>query len=91
MITKKDILEAIGAEFHEDKFVSGMLVGIGVGAIVGGAVALLLAPKTGPEIRELLSERGADLVEKAKTRIGLKQDGGRVGVEGATTTTPGIR
>ena len=77
MITKRDIMEALGAEIHEDKLVTGMLIGIGIGAIVGGAVALLMAPKTGPEMREMLSERGADLVEKAKTRVGLGQNGGK--------------
>ena len=71
MFTKKDVLEAIGAEIHEDRFITGMLVGIGVGAIVGGAVALLLAPRTGPEMRQLITERGSDLVEKAKNRIGM--------------------
>ncbi len=77
MITKRDILEALGAEIHEDKFMTGMLVGIGVGAIVGGAVALLMAPKTGPEMRTMLSERSHDLVEKAKERIGAKGNGGK--------------
>lgn len=75
MITKKDILEAIGAD-TDDRFMSGMLVGIGVGAIVGSAVAMLLAPKTGTEIRHIIGERGSDLIEKAKTRVGLSKNGG---------------
>src|SRR5262249_15364684 len=71
MLTKKDILEAIGVDGASDRFVAGMLVGIGVGAMVGSAVAMLLAPRTGAEMRHLIGERSADLVEKAKTKIGI--------------------
>lgn len=84
MITKKDILSALGAEIHEDNFLSGMLVGIGVGAIVGGAVAMLFAPKTGPEMRQIISERVPELIDKAKTRVGLANNGNKA-VEGTTT------
>jgi len=76
MITKKDILEALGAN-TEDHFISGMLLGIGVGAIVGSAVAILLAPKTGQEMRQLISERSSEYLEKAKNRIGLAGNGGQ--------------
>ncbi len=71
MITKKDILSALGAEVHEDHFLTGMLVGIGVGAIVGGAVAVLFAPRTGSEMRQLISERVPEIVDRAKSKIGL--------------------
>jgi gas vesicle protein len=74
MISKKDILEAIGAD-TDDRFMTGMLVGIGVGAIVGSAVAMLLAPRTGSEIRHIISEKGSDLIEKAKTRVGISKNG----------------
>ncbi|HIJ90805.1 MAG: YtxH domain-containing protein [Desulfobulbaceae bacterium] len=37
------------------------------GTVVGAAIALLTAPKTGQETRELLADYGADLKEKAKT------------------------
>jgi YtxH-like protein len=75
MITKKDILEALGAN-TEDHFLSGMLLGIGVGAIVGSAVAILFAPRTGVEMRQLISEKGSSLVEKAKSRIASGKNGG---------------
>src|SRR5712692_1921715 len=39
-----------------------------IGAIIGAGVALLLAPKTGEETRELLREKGADLAKKAQER-----------------------
>jgi hypothetical protein len=77
MFTKKDILDALGAN-TEDHFLSGLLLGIGVGALVGSAAAILLAPKTGQEMRQLLSERGQTFVEKARNRIGMaKSDGGQ--------------
>jgi gas vesicle protein len=71
MITKKDILTALGAEIHEDHFLTGMLVGIGVGAIVGGAVAILFAPRSGVETRQIIGERVPQYVDKAKTKIGI--------------------
>jgi len=80
MITKKDILEALGAQ-QEDRFLAGMLLGIGVGAIVGSAVAVLLSPKAGPELRHLINERGTELLEKAKTKVGLTKNGGGVSSE----------
>lgn len=39
-----------------------------IGAIIGAGVALLLAPKTGEETRELLREKGADFARKAQER-----------------------
>jgi gas vesicle protein len=75
MITKRDIFAALGAE-NESHFMAGMLVGIGVGAIVGSAVAMLFAPRTGEQMRHLIGEKVPDLVDKAKTRIGLGRDGG---------------
>jgi gas vesicle protein len=38
-----------------------------LGGLVGAAAALLLAPKTGKETRELLSEHGGDWARKAQT------------------------
>jgi gas vesicle protein len=41
---------------------------LAVGAVIGAAVALLLAPRTGDETRELLRERGSDLAKQARER-----------------------
>lgn len=46
----------------------GALGLLAVGAVVGAAVALLLAPRTGDETRELLRERGTDLAKQARER-----------------------
>jgi gas vesicle protein len=41
---------------------------LAVGAVIGAAVALLLAPRIGDETRELLRERGSDLAKQARER-----------------------
>ncbi len=41
-------------------------VGLVAGAIVGGAVAALLVPHSGPEIREQIAERGLELKGQAE-------------------------
>jgi gas vesicle protein len=74
MVNVRDILESI-AHVREDRFITGMAVGLGIGAVVGGAVALLLAPRSGHEMRQLISERSSELVERAKSRAGI---GGKV-------------
>ncbi len=42
------------------------LVGILLGTIVGAAVGLLLAPQSGEETREVLSDQARELSEKVK-------------------------
>jgi gas vesicle protein len=39
-----------------------------VGALIGAGVALLLAPRTGEETREILREKGADWARRAQER-----------------------
>ncbi len=43
-----------------------MLAGFVLGAAVGGALALLLAPRTGKETREKLSKTAQEFAEAAK-------------------------
>ena len=38
-----------------------------LGGLIGAGAALLLAPKTGRETRELLAERGGDVARRAQT------------------------
>jgi gas vesicle protein len=56
------------SEEHEDLNFLGALGLLAVGALIGAAVALLLAPKTGEETRELLREKGTDLARQARER-----------------------
>jgi len=44
-----------------------------LGALAGAAAALLLAPKTGRETRDLLAERGGELLKVAQEKAGETQ------------------
>ncbi len=46
-----------------------MLVGLLVGAAVGTIAALMLAPTTGKQSRELVRERTGKIVNAAKSRL----------------------
>jgi hypothetical protein len=56
------------SEERDDLNFLGALGLLAVGAIIGAAAALLLAPKTGEETRELLRERGTDWARQARDR-----------------------
>lgn len=49
-----------------NKFVAGMLVG----AAVGAAAGVLLAPQSGKDTRKVLGERAGRMGKKAGTRLG---------------------
>ncbi len=44
-----------------------------LGALVGAGVALLMAPKTGKEARDLLAEKGGEFAKKAREAAGDAQ------------------
>jgi len=46
--------------------ISSFFSGFFVGALIGGATALLLAPQSGEETRDQLREKGIELREKAE-------------------------
>lgn len=71
-----------------ERFMTGMLIGVAVGF----GLALLLAPKTGEEMRDDLMQRGIELRDRAgelasKMPFG---DGEQLRAEKATTDQPGI-
>lgn len=45
-----------------------------LGTLAGAAAALLLAPKSGQETRDLLAEQGAELWRKAQEATGVSPD-----------------
>jgi gas vesicle protein len=45
----------------------GFLIGVFVGWLVGGTIALLLAPETGEELREQLRSRSANFLGEIKS------------------------
>lgn len=49
-------------DYHGSGFLTGMLLGVGVGA----AAALLFAPKSGEETRGAIRERGLELKSRAE-------------------------
>lgn len=66
--SKRDILSALGLE-SENTFWTAALAGFGVGCIVGAAVAVMVTPKSGPELRADLMDRTRDLQGKARDMI----------------------
>ena len=68
MISKDDILAALGLEQSND-WIAPAIIGFGVGALVGAAVAFMVAPKAGAELREDLFERGRRYVDKAREQV----------------------
>lgn len=59
------------------------LAGVGVGALVGAAAGLLLAPKAGTETRAELTERFDELKTKVTDWMREKRDKARGAVESA--------
>ena len=45
-------------------------IGLLVGAVIGGGVALLYAPKSGQETRELIRDKSGDIYEVVKKKVG---------------------
>ncbi len=53
---------------------TGFFTGLLIGAVIGGAVALLYAPQSGPETRRLVKEKAIDVKEKAAKAVGKIKD-----------------
>jgi len=51
--------------FDERNTTKGFLIGVLTGGVVGGSIALLLAPKSGKELRKDISEKTDDLLKEA--------------------------
>jgi hypothetical protein len=65
---KRDILNAVGLE-TENNFWTVALAGFGVGCLVGAAVAIMVAPKSGRELRSDLMDKGRDLIGRGKEEM----------------------
>jgi len=86
------VLESMGLQVRRSR-VSGFFSGTGIflaGIIIGGAAALLLAPKAGLETRSDLEDKLDSVIEKLKGMVGQKTtegeetEGGKT--SGATAT-----
>lgn len=67
-ISKEDILDALGIERSGGWF-GPAAAAFGIGLVVGAAAALLLAPKSGQELREDLTNKMREM------REGMQQPG----------------
>ena len=65
---KKDILSALGLE-TESSFWTAAMAGFGVGCLVGAAVAIMVAPKSGKELRSDLTDKARDLISRGKEEV----------------------
>jgi hypothetical protein len=65
---KKDILSALGLE-TESSFWTAAMAGFGVGCLVGAAVAIMVTPKSGRELRSDLSDKARDLINRGKDEV----------------------
>jgi YtxH-like protein len=94
------VLEAMGLQVRRSAFGS-LASGTGIflaGCIVGGAVALMFAPKAGLELRSDLEDKLDTVIDKLKNLVGQKVEGEETAegirknketTAGATTRTPG--
>ena len=73
MVKKEDILEALGFDTGTNWFPIAM-AGFGLGCLVGAAVAILVAPKSGRELRTDLMQKGRDIIGRGKESMGMGQD-----------------
>ena len=49
-------------------FAKGLCIGLVSGAVIGGVVALLFAPKTGKETRQLIKDKATEVVNAVKEK-----------------------
>jgi len=83
--TKEQVLDALGIE-EEKGWIPVALAGFGVGCLVGAAVSMLLAPKSGRELRGDIAERGRNLFQRGKHE--LEERGVHVGQNPNQTPSP---
>ena len=48
--------------------VIGFGIGLLTGAVIGGTIALLFAPKTGKETRQIIKDKATEVVDTAKEK-----------------------
>jgi hypothetical protein len=73
--SKSDILNALGIE-TEARWWTSAFIGFGVGCAVGAAVAMLIAPKSGRELRQDIVDRGRDLMHRGREQFGMRPEEG---------------
>jgi len=54
----------------ESENLKAFCIGLVAGLVIGGAVALLYAPKTGKETRKLIKDKATEVVDTVKEKTG---------------------
>ena len=70
---------------------SSLLQGFLIGSAVGAAAAILLAPKSGKELRSDIKEKGNDVLDGAKRLCSDAQTKAKALVEGAKSGVEDLR
>jgi hypothetical protein len=66
-IDRSDILDALGFRSRDfGDWVVPALIGFGVGALLGGGIALLFAPRAGGELRESLLGKARGVIRRGE-------------------------
>jgi gas vesicle protein len=52
----------------ESKTLAGFGIGLLTGAVIGGVIALLYAPKTGKETRQLIRDKATEVVDEVREK-----------------------
>ena len=68
-ISREDILDALGIE-RSGSWFGPAAAAFGIGLVVGAAAALLLAPKSGEELRQDLSQKMREMREQVRPEQG---------------------
>lgn len=91
---KKEIrrqLEAMDARKREEKAANeGFLGGLVLGIVVGAVAALIFAPKSGSETREMVAETATDLKHKAEELTGQAKDAAEDAASGKADEGPAV-
>jgi gas vesicle protein len=56
----------------------GFIIGLALGALVGAAAALLLAPESGEELRKDIGEKSDELKTRAQQQVSSLEEQGRI-------------
>jgi hypothetical protein len=72
-LDKDQILDALGFETGP-RWLGIALAGFGVGCVVGAVTAVLLAPRSGSDLRADLADRGRDLLRRGRREI-MEEEG----------------